>query len=78
MTPDEYRRHGFEAERQAARAADRLVKTEFEQLAREWFALADCAEWLERRYGPALLPDSAQSASPVMQQQQQVQLKDKK
>jgi hypothetical protein len=78
MTVDEYRRRGFEAQRQAARATDRLAKADFEQLAHEWFALAERAEWLERRYGSFLLPDRGQTASPVVQQQQQIQSKDKK
>jgi hypothetical protein len=78
MTVDEYRRRGFEAQRQAAGATNRLAKADFEQLAQEWFALADCADWLERRYGPVLLPDRGQTASPVVQQQQQIQPKSKK
>jgi hypothetical protein len=79
MAVDEYRRRGFEAQRQAARATDRLAKTDFEQLAQEWFALAERAEWLERSYGPLLMPGTGQTASPVVQQQQQqIQPKDKK
>jgi hypothetical protein len=78
MTVDEYRRRGFEAQRQAARATDRLARADFEQLAQEWFALAERAQWLERRYGPVLLSNSGQTPSSVVQQQQQIQPKDKK
>jgi hypothetical protein len=78
MAVDEYRRRGFEAQRQAARATDRLAKADFEQLAQEWLALAERAEWLERIHRPVLPPDSGRTASSVVQQQQQIQPKSEK
>ena len=55
MTADEYRRKGFEAQRQAALATDPLIKDGWQLLGREWLALAEQIEWIERRYGSALL-----------------------
>jgi hypothetical protein len=53
MTADEYRRKGFEAQRQAALATDPLIKDGWQLLGREWLALAEQIEWIERRYGSA-------------------------
>jgi hypothetical protein len=68
MTADEYRRRGFEAQRQAARATDRLAKADFELLAQEWLALAERTEWLEQRYS-LMCSDSSHAESSVVQQQ---------
>jgi hypothetical protein len=53
MTADEYRRKGFEAQRQAALATNPLVKDGSQLLGQEWLALAEQVEWIERRYGSA-------------------------
>jgi hypothetical protein len=77
MTEDEYRRHAIEARTQAARTTNPTLKASFEQLAREWMALAERTEWLNRRYGSAVMADMLQNRSqPVAQQQQQIQPKD--
>jgi hypothetical protein len=51
MTADQYRRQALEAQRQAARAPDAILKAGFERLAHYWLTLAEQAEWLKRRYG---------------------------
>jgi hypothetical protein len=47
---DEYRRRGIRAQQLAERAADRAPREAFEEVATEWFALAEQAEWLDRLY----------------------------
>ena len=53
MTADEYRRKGFEAQRQAGLATDPLIKDGWQRLGQEWLALAEQIEWIERRYATA-------------------------
>jgi hypothetical protein len=69
---DEYRRKGFEAQRQAGLAADPVIKDGWQLLGQEWLALAEQIEWIERRIdikqrGLEFAPDSqsamARSAS---------------
>jgi len=76
MTAAELRRQAFEAQRQAAAAADAFVKAEFDRLAQQWMALAEQAEWLEQRYGSAVSTELRQAGTLVVQQQQQIQPKD--
>jgi hypothetical protein len=77
MTADQYRRQALEAQRQAARAPDAILKAGFERLARHWLALAEQAEWLKRRYGAPLSVEifRAESEARAIQQQQQIQPK---
>src|SRR5262249_39382826 len=76
MAIDRHQARAHEARRRAVLPTDPCLRTELELLAREWAALAEELEWLERSYGPIA---SAQAASlrsePVLQQQQQVQPK---
>ena len=76
MATERYQVRAHEAGRRAVLTSDPYLKAELELLAREWAALAEELEWLERSYGPIA---SAQAASlrpePVLQQQQQVQPK---
>jgi hypothetical protein len=76
MAADQYRRRAFEAQRRAAQASDPAVTADLELLAREWLALAEELEWLERRCGPLVVADvvSPRSES-VVQQQHQAQPK---
>ena len=77
MTADEYRRLALEAQNQAARAADPVMKAGFERIAQHWLALADQVQWQDQRYG-SLVSRSGQAGSGtlvVQQQQQQVQPK---
>jgi hypothetical protein len=79
MTPDEYRRRAIYSEQRSAAAADPDVKVSFSELARDWRALADQAEWLEMRYGPIISAEFFQIRSkqpPAVQQQQQEQPKE--
>jgi hypothetical protein len=49
---EEYRRRGIEARQRAGRATERHIKDAFEQVAHDWFALAEQVEWLERHRHP--------------------------
>jgi hypothetical protein len=73
MTADQYQRQALEAQRQAARAPDAILKAGFERLAHHWLALAEQAEWLKRRYGAPISVEifRAESEARVIQQQQQ-------
>jgi hypothetical protein len=78
VTADEYRRQGFLAQQRARTTTDPVVKAGREQLAQEWLALADQAALLEKRYGPLVASDLAQSRlQPVVLQQQQLQPQEK-
>jgi hypothetical protein len=59
MAADQYRRRAFEAQRRAAQASDPTVMSDLQLLAREWLALAEELEWLERRYGPLVVAEAA-------------------
>ena len=76
---DQYRRLSLNAQMRAAHANDPDLKDGFEQLALGWQALADQAEWLERRYIPLtpLRPASATHAPLLQQEQVQPQRDDK-
>jgi hypothetical protein len=50
---EHYRRRGIKAQQRAAQAADPSIKWEFEDVPRDWFALAEQAEWLEKHFQPA-------------------------
>jgi hypothetical protein len=76
MTADDYRRQAFEAQRQGASATNALIKAQFEQLGRHWLALAEQAEWLDRRFGALASAPAREPGAPAMQQQQQIQPKD--
>jgi hypothetical protein len=55
---EEYRRRGIEARQRAGRATEQHLKNAFEQVAHDWFALAEQVEWLERHRHPgAATPD---------------------
>ena len=45
-----YRRRGIQAQQHAAQANQPNIKDAFEQVARDWFALAEQVEWLEGHY----------------------------
>jgi hypothetical protein len=60
----------FEMRNRSARAADPLAQASYEELAEHWFALAEQAEWLEQRYGPALSASRSDTKAVVLQQQQ--------
>src|SRR5262245_16221576 len=45
-----YRRRGIQAKQPAAQANQPNIKDAFEQVARDWFALAEQVEWLEGHY----------------------------
>jgi hypothetical protein len=47
-----YRRLGIEAQGNAAKASDRTIREGFDQIAKNWFALAEQAEWLDNRVQP--------------------------
>jgi hypothetical protein len=48
---EQYRRRAIEARQRAAKANEATVREAFEQVASDWFALAEQLEWLEgRRY----------------------------
>jgi hypothetical protein len=48
---DEYRQRAFKAEQRARQAKIRAIKEAYDQVATDWFAVAEQVEWLERR-GP--------------------------
>jgi hypothetical protein len=76
---DHYRRLSLNAQMRAAQATDHSIKDGFEQLAQGWQALAEQAEWLERRYIPLRpLPAGAETATPMLQQEQVQPKKDDK
>lgn len=45
---DQYRRRGIHAKQRAAQASEPNIRQAFEDVAGDWFALAEQAEWLER------------------------------
>jgi hypothetical protein len=48
---EQYRRRGIEWKQRATQATEPNIREAFEQVASNWFALAEQAEWLEgRRY----------------------------
>jgi hypothetical protein len=63
MTADQYRRQALEAQRQASRAPDAILKAAFERLAHNWLTLAEQAEWLKRRYGAPISVEIFQAES---------------
>jgi hypothetical protein len=69
MAADEYRRQAWGIQRRAmSLPAGSPMKVNLEQLAEEWLALADHAEWLGQRYSP--IP-SEKVSQPTVQQQEQ-------
>jgi hypothetical protein len=50
---EQYRRRGIEAQQRAAQAIEPLVREAFEEVSRDWFALAEQVEWLDRYRHPA-------------------------
>jgi hypothetical protein len=79
MTSDEYRRHAFDAQNQAAGATDPIMKAGFERVAQCWLALAEQVEWMDRRYGassPAVQAPETRASETREVQQQQVKPKD--
>ena len=55
--PDQYRRRAIEA-RQRAAATRNEIKIAFEEIADNWLALAEQADWLALRI-PLILPEPA-------------------
>ena len=53
---DDYRRRAILAQQRAQRAADQGLREAFGQVAADWFALAEQAEWLDRHYELARQP----------------------
>ena len=53
---DNYRRRAIVAQQRAQRAADQALREAFGQVAADWFALAEQAEWLDRHYELARQP----------------------
>jgi hypothetical protein len=47
---EQFRRRGIGAQQLAAQAKDEATKEAFELMAREWFALAEQVEWLDRQH----------------------------
>ena len=47
---EQYRSRGIEAQQRAAQATDLSLKEAFKDVARGWFAVAEQAEWLDRRH----------------------------
>jgi hypothetical protein len=45
--PEQYRRLGIVARQRAAEANDPAVKAAFEEVAANWYALAEQLEWIE-------------------------------
>jgi hypothetical protein len=50
---DRYRRLGIAAQQSAGQATDQSIKAAFEEVAANWFALAEQVEWLEQTHGPS-------------------------
>jgi hypothetical protein len=51
--PEQYRRLGIAARQRGAEAADSAVRAAFEEVAANWFALAEQVEWLQgQEIGP--------------------------
>jgi hypothetical protein len=48
---DRYRRLGITAQQNAAQATGQSTKVAFEEVAANWFALAEQVEWLEQKQG---------------------------
>jgi hypothetical protein len=48
---DHYRRRAIQARQRAAQAIDPSLKANFEDAAENWKALAEQAEWVERKHG---------------------------
>ena len=75
MAADEYRRQARELQRRAmSLPPGSPMKVNLEQLAEQWMALADHAEWLEQRYGPLseqVGQPTKEAGQPTVQQQQQ-------
>jgi hypothetical protein len=71
MTADEYRRLAFEAQNQAARATDPIMKAGFERVAQHWLALAEQVEWMDRRFGSG----QGKEEAPAVHQQQNMKPK---
>ncbi len=53
---DDYRRRAILAQQRAQRAPDQGLREAFGQVAADWFALAEQAEWLDRHYELARQP----------------------
>jgi hypothetical protein len=69
---DQHRREAMKAQGRAAQATDPSVKLAFEEVANNWLALADEAEWLERQ----MLIPPAEAPGPAVQEQQKIQAKE--
>jgi len=46
---DEYRQRAFKAEQRARQAKNRAIKEAYDQVATDWFAVAEQVEWLDRQ-----------------------------
>jgi hypothetical protein len=55
---DRYRRLGIAAQQSAAQTTDHSMKAAFEEVAANWFALAEQVEWLEKHPGLPSQEDS--------------------
>jgi len=53
---DDYRRRAILAQQRGQRADDQGLREAFGQVAADWFALAEQAEWLDRHYELARQP----------------------
>ena len=52
LRAEQYRRRGIQAQQRAAEAIDPKNRQAFQQVATDWFALAEQVEWLEGRRHP--------------------------
>jgi hypothetical protein len=50
---EQYRRRGIEAQQRAAQAIEPHVREAFDQVAQDWFTLAEQVEWLDQHRHPA-------------------------
>ena len=48
---EQFRHRGIEAQQRAAEATEASIKQAFEHVARNWFALAEHADWLRATAG---------------------------
>jgi hypothetical protein len=50
---DQYRRRAIKAQQRAAQVTERVAKATFEEIADNWLALADQADWIEQQWSKA-------------------------
>jgi hypothetical protein len=72
---ERYRRLAIEARQQAARSEDKILRVGFEEIADNWFTLAEQAEWLAGQADKLLSPQAQSPTAHVTQHQQQIQPK---